>query len=71
MFRVYFVSETAQVELKKWTSVSPCGARHLRVGVPEISGPLQPTDTRGLHSSTCRLNVSTFCETHWVMSACQ
>jgi hypothetical protein len=24
VFRMYFLSETAQVELEKWTSVSPC-----------------------------------------------
>ena len=33
VFRVYFVSETAQVELQKWKSVSPClGGRGGRRG---------------------------------------
>jgi len=30
VFRVNFVSETAQVELRKWTSVRPCRGRHRR-----------------------------------------
>jgi len=60
-FRVYLVSETAQVQLM-WTSVSSCPRRgRWRARSRSASAALRRPRPRALHSFTFQLNVSTFC----------
>ena len=63
MYRVYFESETAQVGAEKWTSVSSCQRAAVHAHHAAASAGHRG---RGLHSSTFRLNVNTFCGVQWV-----
>ena len=55
VFRVYFVSETAQVELRSGRVLAPAQlVDGQRLGLPQLA--VRP-ECRGLHSSTFRLNL--------------
>ena len=62
MFRVYFMSETAQVEPKSGRVQAPVHGAHR---ADAVGPPRERVDDhaggRGLHSSTFRLNLSAFC----------
>ena len=64
MFRVYFVLETAQVELRSGRVYAFTSWAHgMRMSMTKL---VEWPVGRGLHSSTFRLNVSTFCGIRWV-----
>ena len=60
MIRVYLVSETAQVELRRRRVLAPA-ARPATAMRPPCERSAPAPLTKGLHSSTFRLNVSAFC----------